>query len=285
MGLDRRITLTYRYAYRDRPKDPLTLQKHPRHMWGLTESGAQAAKRLNGPRKAEKGRANTTARFLEKRLRETGGINGNLWSAIRGALRSRLPASATSGMVEDHIQNCWAKLIRLDSFQKRLAEGENITDSHIITYAMRTAFTDLRDMGTEPVCREMYGARTEQERKKGVHKIPPSKDARVSWQKDEDDDTGTWKDIADEAHLEDQVLFEELRLSVEAAIRTKKSRADDRYIKIVGNLLDGYTVKEIAQMEGVSPYRAAGIIAEARRCLREAAQEGLLGDGYSCSSS
>jgi hypothetical protein len=258
------------YGHRD---SPFVWAK--RSYWALSETGIKCIEEpADKPSIKRSTRPNATARFLNKILVETGGLTGTFWTDLRGALSQRLPLSANAGFVDDHIQNCWLKLIRLDALRGRLESGTVITESHLITYAMRMAFTDIRNMGTEPVCREIYGARTERERKQGI-KLPPIEDSRLSWHKEEGK-AATWTDVTDESpSLNARMRFEKMWFRLETVMCIKKPRASFRYANILRSLVQGYTVKEIAKNEGVSPYRAAGLIAEARRCMREAAQEGI----------
>lgn len=269
-GFDRNVSLAFRYAYRN-CQEPLTVKGTNPGMWGLTEAGVALAKKMCKRQRPQK---NATARFLDKRLCETGGINGTLWNLLRGTLAKRLSLSAKVGFLDDHIQNCWLKLIRLDALKSRIEDGVNISDSHLATYVMRTACTDVRDMATEPVCRELYGARTEKERQTGTM-ISHASDQQVCW--DTSGDTTVVMDIVDtDASMDERLQFEQLWSEVEQSIRDKKPKAGGRYAGIMHALYNGMTVKEIARQENVSPYRAAGMVAEARRCAREAAEEGAV---------
>ena len=68
------------------------------------------------------GVVNVTANFLGRRLMETGGYQGSFMRTLRSAVMSNLPVSAAVGMVDDHIQNCFVRLIFRDSLKKRLAD-------------------------------------------------------------------------------------------------------------------------------------------------------------------
>jgi len=266
-GFNRRAALAYYHAHADHPKNPLSIQASHRGHWGLTRAGIAASKLLC--------RKNSTALFLEERLKGPKGLKGPFWNHLRNSISKRLPKSAEADTVDDHIQNCWLKMIRLDALRTRIEAGLHINASHLITYATRTAFTDIRNMGTEPVCRELYGARTERERRRGTY-LPPIRDSRLSGYRKSATAT-TWVDVVDTGlTLDERVSFEQMWLLVEKVIRTKKPNAGARYVKIVEALFKGFTVKDIASDETVSPYRAAGIIAEARRCMREAAKDGML---------
>lgn len=223
---------------------------------------------LARPPVPKKGCPNATARFLDRRIRETGGLNGTFMSGLRRAVMVHLPVSATAGLVEDHVQNCFTRLIARDSLAQRLADGHRVSDQQVMWFAVQAGFTDVRDSGTNPVCREMYGARTEREREKGVV-LGPITDPRVVWSANDDADA-TWMDIVDTASSpEDDINFAQLWGRLEDAIRSHKARAADRYIRILQTKVMGGTVHDIAAQEGVSLFRASSMMGEIRRTLRK----------------
>ncbi len=256
-------------------KIPLT-EKGPRGKWGLTEAGVEEARRLCGiPTR------NLTALFLEERLKKTGGLSGSLWRLLQLAVSAKLPLSVKAGIIEDHIQNCMLHLIARDSLRERILSGRPIPDTLLATYAVRAGFNDIRDMGTNPVTREMFGARTERERAKGIVTTPIS-DSRVVWSK-KDSDSAVIVDVAADPwangatrNVDEWKDFQKYMANVEEVIRLKKPQAGTRYLGILRMKLSGFTTSEIATEEGISVVRAASMIAEARRCLKEARCEGSL---------
>ena len=214
--------------------------------------------------------SNATSKFLDKRLRETGGYQGTLMRALRTAVVNHLPMSYTVGMVDDHIQTCFSRLISRDSLADRLAEGHLITDQQLAMFAVRSGYTDVRDSGTNPVCRELYGARTEREREKGVGFLPMM-DARIVWSSEEDGEgDGAWTDIADNAaNQEDAVAFAQVWDRLEGIIRKHKPQAADRYIGLLRSKANGAALADIADEENVSTSRATSMMAEIRRVLRQ----------------
>lgn len=268
-----------RYAFKGgwyKCAHPLTA-RGKRGQWGLTEAGVEEARRLCAlPTR------NMTALFLENRIKKTGGLNGTLYNLLRSSVTAKLPLSAASGIVEDHVQNCLTRLISRDSLRTRILAGKNIPDSLLATYAVRAGFTDIRDMGTNPVTREMFGARTERERAKGITISETITDPRVIWGKDSDSrseiidvaaDPSSFGSIQNLIEWED---FQKCMADIEEVIRERKPRAGDRYMEVLRMKFSGFTVPEIAAEEGVTPFRAASIIAEARRCLKKARKEQAL---------
>ena len=285
VGFDRRVLRCFLNGYQKRVDDPHTELGARKGYWGLTESGVGVALELEREARtralaAATGRSNVTAQFLERRIRETGGLQGKLWNRLRSAVRNRLPISAMTSQVEDHIQNCFVRLIARDSLKQKLATGEVITDEKLAFYAMNAGITDIRNDGTEPVSRELYGARTERERRRHIV-LGPVADPRVIWGS-ADDDAGAWLDLADADSAmtalatHNSIQFNAIWAQVAEAVRFKKPLAGERYVNVLRLKASGHTVKEIAASEGVSPFRAASLMAEARRVVREASIEGLI---------
>lgn len=283
-GLRRRVLLAYRFLYER--SIPLTLSDKPRGMWGLTEAGIEAARRLCpvpqpvvDPPKSTK---NLTSTFLDQRIRATGGLQGGLCDLMRRAISAHMPISAASHMVEDHMQNCMMRLVKRDALRTRILEGMPITDEQLATYAVRGAYNDARNSGTDPVSREMYGARTERERAKGK-KTGPISDNRLVWGRDEDSgEPYTWIDIADTGSsmsaeaMEDQLQLNDIMSVVVDHFKAKKPHAWARYVNVLNMKAVGSSLREIAAAENVGLFRAASMTAEMRRRLRDALKHGAL---------
>lgn len=260
---------------------PLTVPRG-RGFWGLTEEGAKEALRLVTEARPQKQTKNITAEFLERRLKATGGIEGHLWNLFRTTLKAHLTISDTTDRIDDHIQTGLMRLISRDALRERLMSGQAVEDTQLSNYILRSAYNDCRDEGTEPTSREMYGALTEKERATGVKRGPVA-DSRVIWAKNSDRwDTATITEIKDTGSpmsteaVQDAIYFEECWEKIEAIVREKKPHAWRRYVQVLKQRVEAFRVKEIAEGENVSPYRAASIIAEARRVVREAEEEGKL---------
>ena len=214
---------------------------------------------------------NATARFLDQRLSARG---SKLLETMRNAVMKKLPLSAATGQIEDHVQNCLMQIIARDALKGRLDSGAPILDHHIANWAVRSAYKDIRNAGTEPVTRELHGARTERERIKKIA-LGDLNDSRVQWNKGEDGGDGTWTDIEDtESSLsarstEDMLDFEMTWGQIESLIMTHRPQAGKRYLDILRMRADGLSVKEIAEAENVSPYRATSLVAEARNAIQE----------------
>lgn len=221
---------------------------------------------------------NVTAKWLDNRIRETGGMAGSFINHLKAAVGLKLPVSRIIGGIDDHIQSFFTKLISRDAFATRISEGHKVTDQQLAMFAVRSAYSDIRDSSTNPVCRELYGSRTDKERKDGSI-IQPIKDPRVVFEYNDDGaSTGTWSDIMDVTpNQEDLVGFKQVWDRLEGSIRDHKPNAADRYIDLLHYKSDGDSIGDIAEKEGVSVYRAASMMAEMRRVIRFEDLDELMG--------
>lgn len=273
-GFDRKVQRAFLNGYQKRPGSPLTVSGGD-YRWGLTELGVEEGFRhyclhdRSDPR-------NATSRYLDRRLKET---KGGLLRLMNSAVATNLPICAVTGQVEDHVHTCFTRLIVRDALRGRIESGGLITDEMLATFAVRSGYTDIRNAGTEPVTRELYGTRTARERAKGLS-VGPLSDQRLVWDVERDPDH--WVDVADtdspltaEA-AETRLYYEQLWETVEEIVTGKKPVAGRRYTGMIRQRAEDFMVGEIAQREGVSKHRAASMLAEVRRVLHEADAEGLL---------
>lgn len=285
-GFDRRVGRCFLQGFQNR-QEAQTVKGPRRGLWGLTELGATLALSLEQdalatPPKPPKRQSNATAKFLEQRVLETGGVDGALYQRLRAALRSRLPISAVTSQVEDHVQNFFMKMISRDALRTRIEAGTEISNDHLAYYATNIGIGDCRTAGTDPVTRELYGARTERERRLKIA-TNPIQDPRVVWNPE---GTGqgnkTWMDLVDVDSAStskatmNQLQFNSIWTETKSAVMRKKPRVGNRFVNVLLLKAQGYTVTEIAEAEGVSPFRASAMIAEARRVVREASEEGSI---------
>lgn len=230
-------------------------------------------KRTLASQRATAQKPNMTARYLELRLQKT-----NLFDRLTLAITNRMPISARTSQVDDHIQNFFNRLIRRDALRNAILSGETIPDTKLLLYAVRSARTDVRDSGREPVCRDLYGAKAEHERRTGPR---PELTARTKFN---DGLVRTWDqdgmavmveipDYSDVA-LEDRLHFESIWKRAVAILKRKKPKAWRRYVEVLRMKYEGYSTKDIAQVQGVSRHRAAGLTATLRETMHEAANEG-----------
>ena len=215
-----------------------------------------------------------------------GATESRLYKAMRAAVASKCPVSASSRQVEDHISECILRLIHRDSLRNRIMLGKPITYSHLCTYAIRSAWTDARNSATNPVCRELFGARTETERKRmkeqGETRRWRINDPRVSLRRHEDG-VAMLMDIAvdDRDLIEDALFFQSVWDKLLDEIMVGKPRVWERYSMVLKVKLQGGGVHEVADVMKVSPSRATSMISETRKVLRRARDRGAFASfGY-----
>lgn len=236
----RRIWNAYRRGYWLK-RVPLTEKGPKRGQWGLTSAGLETARSYAGLRQI----GNTTAQFLDQRLKETGGLDGVFWGTLRAAVASRFPISARSDLLDDHIQTCMMRLIHRDALRERVVSGQNITDTHIATYVVRSAINDCRDAATEPLTRELYGARTAKERIEGQAAVSSADPSKVTWDADE----GCWDDIVDPTPataIEDKMEFTEIWGALEKIVKQKYPKNWKQHMRFIKLRSEERTIQETA---------------------------------------
>ena len=295
-GIDTNIAVAYRFlhhhTHQGRNGQAWGLQLG-RNKWGLTELGVTEARRLVPapaevkPKRARLDRPNATSLWLTKHLTpKPGASESKLMRMMKAAVAKKCPVSASMDQVEDHVQQCFLRLIRRDSLRKRLEDGGSITYTHIATYAVRSAYTDIRDAGTEPLLREQLGARTEKERRDRAEALEANPEATLSKVciRTANVEMGEYHElveVTDPSALASEALVERLSFEkmwgrLQTAMKVAKPHAYSRYVGILKmQILEGRSVKEIAEAEGVSPHRAATMLQEARRAVRDAGRTAL----------
>jgi hypothetical protein len=249
--------------------------------WALTPAGAAKAKTLCGPSKpVNKGAQaapnqskentggstrNATSRWLEKHLAK--GTNSDLYRMMWAYLSRKLSLSAKTSMIDDHIQTFLLRLIHRDSLAKHLAGGQKVPYTKVVAYLGNSGRSDIRDMAQNPVCRELYGARSKRERadrstsKKGMVSVSHDTDGNVV--------------VSEEATIpQDPFDFEGIWSRIEDVVKQRKPAIWQQYVRILALKTQGYTIKEIATTLEVDPNRATSLLADARRCVREGYKRG-----------
>jgi hypothetical protein len=241
--------------------------------WNITQKGREHAGLVSGP-KAKKAPANATAKWLDQQLKfKKGEPERQLHRKMRITLSKRLPVSANTDQVEDHIQNFLLRMIRRDAFAKHLESGRCLPYSKVVAYCVNSGRTDARDMGKEPVCREMFGARTEKERRlRAADTADPAFGEPTAGEWDTDGNIVPPNDIP--MTEEEAGDFDALWSRIETIVYDRKPQAWERYTGLLAMKAQGYTIREIAEHEGVSRNRAASMLAEARRHVRDGRADG-----------
>jgi len=270
-GFRRKATIAYQDLH-TRVKVVLTV-KGVRGQWALTPEGAAQNKALE---EATRGKPNETALFIDRRLKAT---KGDFLRLLHRSVASKMPVSATCGMVEYHVQNCMVKLISRNALKSRIMMGLPIPDYHIVQWAVRAAYTDVRNDGTEPITREMYGARTDTERARAKNSVDPEnviqhtrKDPRILYGGEDSD--GSWTDIRDDETtatseaVDDNLLFQNVWDRVEAVMQTK-TPLGSHYMELLGKKATGCSIQELADGAGMPAKRMKALLTRAKRTARQ----------------
>ena len=291
-GPGRNVTLSFRFL-RKGPNPmvcPCPSQDNPggakRGLWGLTTEGVQEAKKIAGYTGM-----NLTAIWFQQQLGS--GLDARktaLYQAMAAAVSSKMRISVQANMVDRHVQTCFMRLISRDALASRILSKTNIPHSWVATCAVRSAFTDARGDGTNPVTREFYGARTERERRKlkeqqPVETVPVCTDPRTRGTWTSSDSDQVMLEIMDSEGLgpatevEWRLDFERTWSRITEAMQEQKPKAWERYLSLLEMKLRGKSTKQIASAAGVSNHRGASMLAEARAVCKEADRDGFL-EGY-----
>lgn len=145
--------------------------KQEHDTWALTVQGVERAKQLRtatlersspyreaSPPTQEERFRNKTAAYLAENFPA-------IFKRAREHLSHRMPRSAQLCKIDDHVMNWIERVIRRDGLCSRLETESRIPPSHICGWMLRSAYTDLRYEGGEPVCR-LSGSRTKKELQK-----------------------------------------------------------------------------------------------------------------------
>lgn len=268
---------------------PLVATGTERTLWGLTEAGLALVSEMTAeePCEAPTGEQagsepNATSLWLTEHLRPLPGeTESRLYRKMRSRLARHLPVSAGRQMLDDHIQEFLCRVIRRDSFAKHIEGGKSLPYSKVVSWCANSGRTDARNMGTDALTRTMYGALTEKERREMAERGDDEK-VRIEDAPKMQDTDGNF--IADDAVVTMDGFdfdhdFEAVWGRVERAVsRRVEKAAAARYVNILSMKLRDMSSAEIAKAEGVSDYRAAALVAKARRCVREGREAGEFED-------
>lgn len=109
-----------------------------------------------------------TARWLDRALRNT-----NLHKTLQDAVSRKLPKSAAAGLVEDHIQDGYLRLLEQNALDRHVEDENDAAPSNLRWWMAKSAFKDIRAFGREPILRETLGAKTETDLKREKAGLPP----------------------------------------------------------------------------------------------------------------
>lgn len=278
-GLGRRVQLAFRNqraGYRA-VKVALTQQGDGHMLWGLTPEGIEKAKALcNEETESEMVvlPKNLTSKWLDAHYHE-------VYPTMLAAIRRRMIVSTRAGLAEDHLQGFFLKLVSRDGLASRIQAGQSIPATWLASCVVKSAITDIRDWGCNPVTREILGARTDQERRRATLEeaesvgVVAQTASQVVYMKQ--DGMAQLLDVRDESAFldaEQRATFAALWSRVGNAVRAVKPLASPRYVHLYHRQLMGDRVEEIAKQEGISGHRVASMLHEVRQAIQAAKERG-----------
>ena len=254
--------------------------------WSLTAAGVALSQALNGTTPPvvvavatstpQPSSPNETSEWLA-------GQPPAFWNRLESAIASKCRVSAKMDLVGDHINNAVERWVKRNAFADRIHEGNPPSYSDCATWAIRSAFTDIRGWGKWGDAKALRGAMTEKERKeKEEHDKKRTQFAdegtpaqfgggQVSFDLEgallEVEDVSHGNDIETTLHMEWNIGW------AEETIRARMPIAHERYTKVLHWLIEGYKAREIADFEGVSVYRASTMVADLKALLRKARED------------
>jgi hypothetical protein len=274
-SIDRQITICF-YGLVRKGKYPLCAYGPKRGLWGLTADGVQATpveRKIAAPKPSQKAK-NATARFLDKRLKAKGGMTKSpLYQTMRAAVTRKLPVSAASDQIDDHIQQFLQRLISRDALAEWIDSGQEIPDTRIAGFAIRSAYTDCRDSSRNPVCRTLYGAKNEKELATPVTDVPLTvMSPQIAAVQDEDENL--LYEVIDtmSPSVEETLAFQSIWQEIEDTLKARRPQTWGRYVEVVRLKAEGHSMDEIREKLSVSTNRAAALLSEARSVLRKAGE-------------
>lgn len=231
------------------------------HLWVMTPDGARhvaplleglAPALLRGEPPAE---MNLTARWI--RDHDAKGLRLECAKKIA----RKCPVSSRVGSIDDHVQQFFLRLIRRDALRKKIENREPIPYSLVASYAVRSAFVDFRNDGTEPVCREQNGARTEKEVR--TLRARGENPQQVTSRRSQSSQTilASLADPLDQASsVEESIWFGQFWARFEGIIRDRFPTEAELYMKVLQARFEEDSVPTIAGRMGVNERRVRAIL-------------------------
>jgi hypothetical protein len=261
-----------------------------RRQWALTEAGVTLANEIRCDYDEE---YNWTSAWLTEALATT-----NLMDRLRIHLGCHFGLSAKSQRIDDHVQNWLLSAIENDLLGEHLRAGRKVSHRVLCGFSGDTTKSELRKDGQDAHMRSMYGALTARDREeynpRDVSKFHLPIDTQVTCLGENAEGgtalftggavIGSVMDVMDDGsvNVENDILHNMIveqcmnRLSDE--LDARKPGAGGRYGEILDAVRLGISTEELAEEQGVSLNRASTLKAVMMRTLRDAVDDGALGE-------
>lgn len=246
--------------------------------WVLTEQGMAKAKEIYH---FEEGK-NYTREWLNEHLKvSVEQTEPQLLKTLRLILRKEMKVSRRRNLIDDHINTFLCRIIRCDSLRNKILAKEKITYSLVALWATRSAYSETRHIGADPVGRTLYGAKTDIERNKPGYKesFVPKAGYKVVRNKLTGEvvdafDTKSLPDSKTECKTQIQLLW----AKIAEMLKTAKPNNYDLYLNAFEKHVLGYTEPEIASFFQIERKEAQSILLETRRLVKRSLRRRSLGD-------
>lgn len=224
-------------------------------LWVLTPDGARRAIPLMQDVPAlllRKADANLTAKWI----REHDGKG--LRVEVAKKIIRKCPISNRIGAIDDHVQEFFTRLIHRDALRSRLESGQSIPYSLVASWGVRSAFVDIRNAGTNPICREQHGARTEKE----VKEMRASGDGAPQLSRKPSITLLSNLPSADVSthDVEETIWFNQFWAKFEGIVRARFPGDAELYMQVLRAKLNEDSVSAIADSVGVNERRVRAIL-------------------------
>jgi len=288
---------------------PATTWQKRRGMWGLSEIGADEARKLCGvgsftpeqvaallgatkpQRKPEADQPNLTKVWIKAQLPE-------LRHDLVRYISMNMQKSAEMALAEDHVQTFLMVKIGTDAFRDRIEAGDPPSRHDLRLWCLRCGWGDIRRWGSDAATRAIRGARTSKDlvdARKHAPGVPWTErqfsncafspntalnGEAVVYELEEGSARGSMMDIQGgdmAAETARGLDLDTMVADITSAICRQIPNAGERYARVFfGKYLDDLSVQEIAAQENVSYNRASALLRKAREAVRDEVAAGRL---------
>lgn len=189
------------------------------------------------------------------------------------SLGFKMEVSRETGQLEDHLHTAIVRWLERKAFDKRITLGNAPKFSSLKNFTTNSAYTDARTWGRDPVCRTLFGAKTqtdfklEGEGRSTADYQHPSPSSICVEKNDDGKIVNTT--IIDSSVAHQQTDFEQVWQRLEKIFEKKFGGNGERNLRIMCDFgVEGYSVKEIAKRCSLEDDDVTQILSEVRRHMR-----------------
>jgi len=189
------------------------------------------------------------------------------------SLGFKMEVSRETGQLEDHLHTAIVRWLERKAFDKRITLGDAPKFGSLKNFTTNSAYTDARTWGRDPVCRTLFGAKTQTDFKlegegRSTANFQHPAPADICVEKNED---GKVIDtvVIDNSAAFNEAEFQDVWNRLEKIFERKFGDNGERNLRIMRDFgVEGYSVKEIAQRSSLEDDDVTQILSEVRRHMR-----------------